>query len=141
MIRFFVDTSVLFSAVYSPSGGAGRLITDAINEEIELVISEDVANELKEAFAEDYPHLVPAVEALFMATPFVYVSITPTQQIEARAVVSDPDDAHIVAAAKISSARALVTLDRKHLLSKPKVAEFVGMAVITPGEAIAMYRE
>ena len=141
MIRFFVDTSVLFAAVYSPSGGAGRLVTDAINKDIELVISEDIAAELKEAFAEDYPRLVPAVEVFLTATPFVYVTFTQTQRDEASEVVIDPDDAHVVAGAKLSGAQALVTLDKKHLLDKPKVAEFVGMAVITPGQAIALYRK
>ena len=141
MIRFFVDTSVLFSAIYSPSGGSRRLITDAINKEIELVISEDVATELKAAFTEDYPQLVPAVVALIEVTPFDYVTITQEQRDMAAEVVPDPDDAHIVAAAKHSNARALVTLDRKHLLNKPAVAEFVGMVVITPGQAIALYRK
>ncbi|MCS6849078.1 MAG: putative toxin-antitoxin system toxin component, PIN family [Anaerolineae bacterium] len=141
MIRFFVDTSVLFAAIYSPTGGSARLITDAINREIELVISEDVASELRGAIGEVYPQLLPEVETLLQLTPFIYVTITQAQRDEAVQAVVDPDDAHIVAAAKISHARALITLDRKHLLDKPIVAEFVGMDVLTPGQAIALYRE
>ena len=40
MIRIFVDSSVLFSAIYSPKGHARDLLLMAAREELTLVISE-----------------------------------------------------------------------------------------------------
>jgi putative PIN family toxin of toxin-antitoxin system len=140
MNRFFLDTSVLFAAVYSPTGGSARLITDAVGRRIVLVISEDVVEELRDAFGESHPRLLPAVERLLDATPFEFVVATAAQRDAAARIVRDADDAHIVAAAKVSGAEALVTLDKKHLLGDPRIAEFTGMDVITPGDAIARYR-
>ena len=49
-------------------------------------------------------------------------------------------DAPIVAAAKRAKVDLLVTLDKKHLLGKPELAEYAGVDIVTPQEAVGYLR-
>ena len=45
-----------------------------------------------------------------------------------------------VAAAKRAKVDLLVTLDKKHLLGKPQLIEYIGFKIVTPQEAMAHIR-
>ncbi len=45
-------------------------------------------------------------------------------------------DAPIIAAAKKTKVDFLVTLDKKHLLDKPELAEYIGAEIVTPKQAM-----
>ncbi|MGQ9584989.1 MAG: hypothetical protein ACUVXG_06265 [Anaerolineae bacterium] len=56
-------------------------------------------------------------------------------------LIAHPADASIVLAAMQAGADDLVTLDRRHFLDDPGVAERVGLRLSTPGDALAWVRE
>jgi predicted nucleic acid-binding protein len=93
MKRLFIDSSVLFSAAYSPRGHARDLILMAARSELVLVISPLVLEETRRNLEESAP---------------------------------------ILAAAKSAQVDLLVTLDKKHMLDKPVLVQYLGKGIVTP---------
>jgi predicted nucleic acid-binding protein len=135
MKRLFLDSSVLFSAAYSPRGKARYLILMAIRKEIIAVISQlvliETARNLDEKAA-DKAHLL---EVIIDHVPFEYVQPTKHEVLAAVDHV-ELKDAPIIAAAKKAKVDLVVTLDKKHLLGKPELVRFVGVDIVTPNEAV-----
>jgi predicted nucleic acid-binding protein len=134
MKRLFIDSSVLFSAAYSSRGYARDLIIMAAREEIILVVSPLVLEETRRNLVESAPETVGLFDLLVQTIPFEIVQPTKEEVLEAfRMVVLK--DAPIIAAAKTSRADLLVTLDKKHLLGKPVLVQYLGVEILTPKEA------
>lgn len=62
MNKVFMDSSALFAAAISATGAARELIRLAVNEEIELVISEDVILETRRNISRKVPELLPFLD-------------------------------------------------------------------------------
>ncbi len=136
MTRLFLDSSVLFAAVYSTQGHARDIIALAARGEITLVVSQFVLAEAKRNLAENAPQRHPFFDYVLQITPFEFVQPTKRQVLAAgKHVVLK--DAPIIAAARKAKVDMLVTLDRKHLLGKPELARYVRAAIVTPKEAMA----
>ena|SRR3989344_5350525 len=125
----FLDSSVLFSAVNSLSGGSAKLFT---LKDLKLVASTLVLTEVERNIREKLEgyHL----ERFFMLVNQLEItSIVPNQvQIQKAQKVTVLKDAPILASFLISKAQFLVTLDQKHLLIE-SVEGFVKPAkVVTP---------
>jgi predicted nucleic acid-binding protein len=135
MTRIFLDSSVFFSAVYSAKGHSRDLLLMAAKEEITLVVSQLVIDETHRNIAELFPEKLFFLDRVLEAIPFEYIRPT-KRQVLAAAEVTAFKDAPIVAAAKRSKVDFLVTLDRKHLLGKPEIAEYLGAPIVSPKEAV-----
>ena len=142
MMRFFMDASVLFSAVYSAHGYSRDLITLAAVEQpqVRLVVSDDVLEETRRNIAYSVPEKLPALERLFYAVPFEVVNPARRSVVGAarRFAVKD---APIVAAARKARVDALVTFDAKHLLNNPAVASYIRAPVIRPQESVELLKK
>ena len=134
MKRLFIDSSGLFSAAYSARGHARDLIIMAGREEVILVVSPLVLEETRRNLEESAPETVPLFDLLVQTIPFEIVQPTKEEVLDAARVVV-LKDAPIVAAAKSSRADLLVTLDRKHLLDKPLIIQYLGFEILTPKKA------
>ncbi len=134
MKRLFIDSSVLFSAAYSPRGNARMIILGAIRKELKAVISQLVKNETKRNIVEKAPEKLHLLEAIIDNIPFELVQPTKRQVLDA-AKHSDLKDAPIVAAAKRAKVDLLVTLDKKHLLGKPEISDYIVAEIVTPKDA------
>lgn len=135
MIRIFLDSSVLFSAAYSARGHSRDLLLRAAKGEIFLVISQLVLTETRRNLYESAPDQVAYLELTVNSLPFE--NIRPTKQDVIAAMDYVPlKDAPIVAAAKKAGVDLLVTLDKKHLLDRPQLDEFIGASIVTPKEAV-----
>jgi predicted nucleic acid-binding protein len=136
MLRFFIDSSVLFSMVYSEKGAAYELAQLALIGQVQLLTSEY-------AFAETRDNLPDnCLDTLDNLKSFSFWEIVDANedQIEtALEFVDDPADAPILAAARSAKINALVSFDRKHLHTD-SVADFLEMPVLTAGGALAMLR-
>lgn len=139
MIRLFLDSSVLYSAVYSPKGHSRDLILRAIRAELTLVVSSLVLRETKRNLATKAPDSLPLLRLVLQGIPFELVRPTKREVLEATKVVV-LKDAPIVAAAKKAKVGSLVTLDRKHLLGKPKIEKYAAVPIITPKQAVERFR-
>ena len=142
MMRFFIDTSVLFSAVYSSHGYSRDLITLAADErpQVRLVVSDDVLEETRRNIAYNVPEKLPVLAQFFAAVPFEIVNpARRTVAGAARRVAAK--DAPIVAAARKARVDALVTFDAKHLLNNPAVASYIRAFVLRPQESVELLKK
>ena len=139
MIRIFLDSSVLFSAAYSPTGHSRDLLLMAARGEIVLVISPHVVMETRRNLTESAPDTIPYLELLFDTIPFEYIKPAKRDVLSAAKHVA-LKDAPIIAAAKKARVDFLVTLDKKHLLGRPKLASYVGTKIVAPGAAVEFFR-
>jgi putative PIN family toxin of toxin-antitoxin system len=139
MTRAFVDTSVLFAASYSPTGASRELIRLAFQGRVELVISDDVLEEARRNLASKLPDGLDLFGQIVELVPFEMV--TPTaDEVRAAATYTDHKDAPIVAAAKRAQVDYLTSLDRRHLVDAPEVAQGSGLKTVLPHELLETIR-
>lgn len=129
MITVFVDSSTLFTAVHSPSGGSAKLFTiktlHLLTSKLVLVeVERNVRKKLHSHHLERFLLLVEKLDIL---------SQVPEEKlmVSAKKVIVEKDAA-ILAETKQSKTEFLVTLDRKHFHT-PQVAKFLQpQKVVTP---------
>ncbi|MFC1878928.1 putative toxin-antitoxin system toxin component, PIN family [Chloroflexota bacterium] len=136
MKRIFLDSSVLFSGAYSPRGHSRDLLMMAIRGEINLVISDLVIEETRRNLAEHAPQAKDFLDLVLDLIPFEAVNPT-RQEIVAAMEFVVLKDAAIIAAARKAGVDLLVSMDQKHILDKPELADYAGMPIVTPQEAMA----
>lgn len=139
--NLFFDSSAVVAGAVSTSGAANALFMLAVAEEITITISEQVVIESEHALALKSPRSLPYYRDLLrMAKPRIVRIPAPKEVAKYHSIISDPTDAPILAAVK-ADMDYLVTLNRKHFLADPKVAEKSGLRIGTPGDALAWVRE
>lgn len=139
-MRFFLDASVLYAMAVSPTGGARELVRLVDSGTVTLVVSKYVFDEAETALLEKQPGFVRVIQIARTQSFWEYVFCSPREVREAKAFVSDPDDAPILAAAKKARVDALVSFDRKHLHTQ-SVEGYIGAPIITAGDALIMLRK
>lgn len=137
MKRFFIDSSVLFSAAYSPRGNARKIILMATRKELTAVISKLVIDETNRNMIEKAPEKVHLLETIIDNIPFEITRPT-KREVLAAAKHTELKDAPIIAAAKKTNVDLLVTLDKKHLLGRPELAKYIKAEIVTPKEAVSL---
>lgn len=125
----FLDSSVLFSAVNSPTGGSSKLFT---LKKIKLVTSPTVLTEVERNVRKKLQSF--HLDRFFMLVSQInLIQQTPNQKLinQARKVIVEKD-AVILQEAKQVKTNFLVTLDQKHFLNE-KVKKFLKpQQVLTP---------
>lgn len=135
MIRAFIDSSVLFAASLSPAGASREIVRQAIRGKITLVTSKLVYAETEENLADKAPKALSAFHQFLDTIPFEIVRPTKRQVLQA-AQYTALKDAPIVAAAKRAQVDYLVSLDRRHLVGVPGVAQRSGLQIVLPSELL-----
>lgn len=139
-MRVFLDTSVLFSAIFSAGGHARDLLHLAARETLTLVISREVLEETERNLRKKSPEKLPLFTMLIaVLQPDIVDDLTP-EEVAAAAVYTIQKDAPIVAAAIKTKADYLVTYDHKDLLDPPEVAEKSGLTIVRPEEVVKRFR-
>ena len=137
-MRVFVDTSVLFSAIFSPNGYARDVLTLAGEDALILVISRDVLEETERNLQKKAPGKIPLFTTLIaLLAPEIIEALT-TEEVAATAAYTALKDAPIVAAAIKAGVDYLVTYDHKDLLDPPQVAEKSGLKIVRPETVIRL---
>jgi predicted nucleic acid-binding protein len=135
MKTVFVDLSVLFSAVNSPTGGSSKLfILKGIKlKASKLVLTEterNVRGKLQEYHLERFFMLVNKIEILKQLPDDLLIN-------KAKEVITEKD-AVILAEGKHAKTNFLVTLDKKHFLND-KTSKFLKpQRILTPKMLIKM---
>ncbi|MCC6612544.1 MAG: PIN domain-containing protein [Anaerolineae bacterium] len=139
MIRAFLDSSALYSAVVSPTGAGRELLKRYRRGQIALVVSSYVIDEVERNIRQDASaHLNAFVLALDLLA-FEVVEVAPSLINEAEQYVV-LKDAPVVAGAIAARCEYLLTFDRADLLDPPIVAEKSGLKICTPGDLIQFLR-
>jgi len=138
--RVFLDTSVLFAAVWSETGGSRLILKLGEARALSLWIGPCVLRE-----AEAVLKLKSAASRPLMALLLdrAQVQVGPEAGAEAltqaQSVVEYLPDAQVLAEALELHVDYLVSLDKKHLVGNPGM-ENLPLAVGTPGEFLEWYR-
>jgi predicted nucleic acid-binding protein len=136
--RVFLDSSVLYAAVFSATGPARRLMLKGLEGSIALAISDLVLEETKRNLKKNAPLALPYFMILAdLLSPFI---TNPTKgQVLKAAQIVHYKDAPIVAAAVKANADYLATHDVKHLLSHAQaIADAYGITVLTPADLLSI---
>ena len=132
----FLDTSVIFAAILSPSGGARRLFQLGELGLVRLLAGPMVLQECETVVRRKAPQSLPMV-ALLLETAHVLVSSAAevASLQKAFALVAYRPDAYVLAEALTASPDWFVTHDKAHLLKiQPEGA--VPFQIGTPGDVL-----
>ena len=140
-LKVFLDSSALFSAVYSTSGGARLVLQLGEAGAISLWIGRWVLQEVESALERKSPRS-KASFALLLNQARVHIGIEPGASSIARAfeIVGYLPDAQVLAEALTSGADYFVTFDSKHLLGHLDAAQ-LPFPIGTAGGFLAWYKE
>ena len=136
-MRVFFDASVIIAALLSPNGGSSQLLKYIKLGKIVGIISQTVIEEILEE--DKFRKIKKSKEEIerFIAKSKLIVrkSIT-TGEIEPYQGLVDIEDAHLIAGAKLTRCRYLVTLDKKHLLRPDIQEKFLPLKIVSPGQLL-----
>lgn len=139
--KVFVDTSVVFAAVLSRTGGARKLFLLAEAGILQLVVGPTVLIECDEVVRRKAPHSLPTLAQLLAASQ-TETSPTPTKsQIKvARSYIRYAPDARVLAEAIQAKPDWFVTHDKEHFLrSRGKLG--LPFEIGTPGDLLQRIKE
>ena len=134
--RVFLDTSVIFAAVLSPSGGARTLLKLGEIGLLDLTLEPNVLRECESIVRRKSPKSLPTLAALLEIS---HVEITERPNSEslalARSLVQYPPDAYILAEAIAARPDWFITHDKLHLLKLRHHPE-LEFSIGSPGDLI-----
>ena len=137
--RIFLDSSVLFSAVASATGGSRALIVLAELRMVRLVVSQLVFVEVERNLHRKAPMLLADFAELRASIQWEIVPDPTTEQVQACLQVIVPKDAPILAAALAAKPYCLVTLDGRDF-DQPAVHSLATFPVQKPSELLENIR-
>lgn len=140
-LRVFLDTSVLFAAVLSPTGGARKLFHLAEAGVLRLMVGPTVLSEADEVVRRKAMASRPILAQLLDAGR-VETSPAPTEiQVEsARQYVQYAPDARVLAEAICAEPDWFVTHDKEHFLNQESESK-LAFAIGTPGDLIQSIKD
>ena len=140
-LRVFLDTSVLFSAVLSSTGGARKLFLLAEAGLLQLIIGLTVLREADEVVRRKAPASLPLLAQLLEAGQVETCSAPTPKQIEsARSLVAYIPDAYVLAEAIRAEVDWFVTHDKEHFL-KTKKGITLSFEIGAPGDLFQRFKD
>ena len=140
--NLFLDSSALFAGIVSARGGARALLQLTESGHITVTISEQVVAETERAIARKVPSAINDLRQAILASKAQIVRDPSLADVMAHSkLISHPADVPILLAAMQVKTDYLVTLNRRHFIDDPNVAQRSGLRIGTPGEALNWVRE
>lgn len=137
----FLDTSALFSGIWSAAGGARMLLKLGEAHAVELSVSSHVLAEIERVLRRKSPQSLGTLALLLDRSRIAVVgSTSENHAVICQSVVNYTPDAMVLAAAWTAGVDWFVTLDRKHFLSNQQLRDAAPFAVGTPGSCLEWYR-
>ncbi len=141
-MKIFIDSSVVIAALLSPGGGSAQTINFCEIPILDGYISLDVIGEVKEVIERKLPGIHKEFEKLLkIASLKVVKKISPPLLRNVKRWLDHPKDAKILAAAKMAHVDCLVSLDIKHFIKDPRIAEKAQIKILTPGDFLKFFRK
>jgi predicted nucleic acid-binding protein len=137
----FLDTSVVFAAVLSESGGARKLFYLGEVRVLHLLIGPNVLRECDEVVRRKAPTSLSTLAQL-LAIGRVETTASPTKKeiALARTYVAYEPDAYVLAETMQSNAGWLITHDKEHFLKAHKKWD-LPFLIGTPGDLLQSLKE
>jgi predicted nucleic acid-binding protein len=138
----FLDTSALFSGIWSAAGGARMLLKLGEAQAMKLHVSSHVLTEIENVLRRKSPQSLGTLALLLDRSQISIVSHVSEDQIAiCQSVVHYKPDAIVLAAAWEAGVDYFVTLDRQHFLNNKPLHDTAPFVVGTPGSCLAWYRD
>jgi predicted nucleic acid-binding protein len=140
-LKVFLDTSVIFAAVLSKTGGARKMFHLGEAGTLHLVVGQAVLREADEVVRRKMPASLPLLAHL-LSIGRVETSMPPTQEQlqQARAYVQYVPDAHVLAEALQANPDWFVTHDKEHFLNLECEVE-LPFRIGTPGDLLQAFKD
>jgi predicted nucleic acid-binding protein len=140
-LKVFLDTSVLFSAVLSSTGGARKLFLLAEAGLLQLMVGPTVLREADEVVRRKVPASLPLLAQLLEAGKVKTCPAPTPKQIEsAQSMVAYAPDARVLAEAIRADVDWFVTHDKEHFL-KVKKEITLSFEIGTPGDLLQKFKD
>ena len=140
-LRVFLDTSALFSAVLSSTGGARKLFLLGEADLLSLVIGPNVLREADEVVRRKASASLPLLAHLLeLGRVQIAPKPTPKQIESARSMVAYLPDAYVLAEAIRSEPDWFVTHDKEHFL-KVRAAINLAFEIGAPGDLLQKFKD
>ena len=138
--RLFLDTSALFAAVFSPTGGARAILKLGELGVADLSVGPRVLAEADKVFRRKAPNLLPLLASLLAQANVQVGPVANGERLaEAASIVDYGPDAGVLAEALAAGADYFVTHDKIHFLDNPRVRDLPCL-VGSAGDALAWLR-
>ena len=135
MIRIFLDANVYFAGCASSTGASALILQLALKGRIGVTASRLVLREAERNLRRKRPPKDLQVFHRFLKQAKLRLIPTPPESARAKYEgVIHPKDAPVLAAAVASKAEYLITLDRRHFLTKTVRDQVREPAILTPGD-------
>lgn len=139
--ELFFDSGALFAGIVSASGASRALLLLAEAGQVDITVSEQVLTETERAVARKIPRALLDFREAIRASGLRIIRDPSPDQIERYAdIIAHRADVPIVVAAMHSDTDYLVTLNRRHFVDDPAVADRSRLRIGTPGDALAWVR-
>ena len=140
-LRIFLDTSVVFSAVLSPTGGARKLFHLAEAGLLRLIVGPTVLREADEVVRRKVPASLSLLAQLLDAGRVETSSASAPEQLElAQRFVEYAPDAHVLLEAICAEVDWFVTHDKEHFLSAKQEIK-LSFEIGTPGDLLQKFKD
>ena len=134
--RVFLDTSVIFAAILSESGGARVLFRLGEAGVLQLIVGSNVLRECEEVVRRKAPASLPTLAYLLELGMVEITTRSPNEFIEqAKAIVAYEPDAYILAEAMAAEPDWFITHDKSHFLNV-NLGSSLTFRIGTPGDFI-----
>ena len=139
--ELFFDSSALFAGVASSTGAGRALLQLGEARAVAITVSEQVVTETERSLARRAPTALPFFRQARSACHMRIVKgPAPAEVLAARSFIAHEADVPILVAAMKVKTGFLVTLNRRHFIEDPLVAQRSGLRIGTPGDALAWVR-
>jgi len=136
-IRVFLDTSVIFSAVFSPSGGARMIFRLAEAGALQIILGQSVIREADEVVRRKAPASLPDLARLLSFARVEVRKVSATDHLAtAGQMVSYLPDVHVLAEALAVQPDWFITHDKEHFLRNEDLQQELPFRVGTPGDLL-----
>lgn len=136
----FLDSNVLFSALYSTKGSTVNILNLFIAGKLKAVISQQVLEEVARNMKAKLPQTLPAFQDFLLDTPPIIVTNPSPEEVNEWSELINFEDAGILASAVAVQPDYFVTGD-KHFFESPKIAERSGLRIVTPSQLFQVLKE
>jgi len=134
--RIFLDTSVIFAAVLSESGGARVIFRLGEAGVLQLLVGSNVLRECEEVVRRKAPASLPTLAYLLELGRVEIATGSPDDFVEqAKDFVAYEPDAHVLAEAMAAGPDWFITHDKAHFL-KADLGSSLTIRIGTPGDLI-----
>ena len=140
MNKVFLDANVIFSAVYSETGGSAYILELAKKDRIKLYSSRLAIKEAERNLREKAK--AEAVLKFYDLLSEIHIELVDVSRAKAKESFSDlvgEKDSPILASAIASKANFLITLDKKHFLNQKVLNANLTVKIINPSQFIEKY--